>query len=423
MAALSYPDSYPSIPKRRASHRSSARFFYLVDAIGRLHEPTPAQLKALESSYRSTGEFLAECPEFRGLLHEIHAHGSRQLGTLVRPMDESREGFDIDLIARLHQLTMRKYGGATGPTLLLNDLFAALGRYAKAHGLRIHRWERCVTLEYAGGMYADIAPVIDAPSVLGVYGDTLGRVPDRKLRLYDPTNPRGYARGFDKAAAIAPNFTSSLEFVKALNAETRADVAPLPAAEEVFNRLLSRLVQLLKLHRNVSFGLAVNGGSDLSPSSIFVTTLAAAAYTVQAPRPHDSPLELLLDIVETLPDHFERSPQPDGSERWFLANPSAPGENLAAGMNTLERQAAFDWWHLRAKTHLTEVVDAIEGNAGMDVLLATLERAFGKRAARAIRDDEAQRRQSSRQIGRIALISAATAPIPATARAHTFFGD
>ena len=422
MAALSYSDSYPPIPKRRASHRSSARFFYLIDAIGRLHEPTPTQLEALESSYRSTGEFLSECPEFRGLLHEIHAHGSRQLGTLVRPMDESREGFDIDLIARLHQLAIRKYGGATGPTLLLNDLFAALERYAKAHGLRIHRWERCVTLEYAGGMFADIAPVIDDPSLVGIYGDTLGRIPDRKLHLYDPTNPRGYARGFDRAAAISPNFTSSLEFAKALNAETRADVAPLPAAEEVFNRLLSRLVQLLKLHRNVSFGVAASG-DDLSPSSIFVTTLAAAAYTVQAPRPHDSPLELLLDIVDTLPDHFERSPQSDGSELWFLANPSAPGENLAAEMNTPDRQAAFDWWHRRAKAHLTEVMDAIEGNAGMDVLLATLERAFGRRAARAIRDDQAQRRQGNRQIGRVALISAATAPIAATARAHTFFGD
>lgn len=114
-------------------------------------------------------------------------------------VDESREGFDIDLIARLHQFAMRKYGGLTGPTLLLNDLFAALERYAKAHGLRIHRWERCVTLEYAGGMFADIAPVIDDLSLLGVYGDTLGRIPDRRLHLYDPTNPRGYAKGSDKS--------------------------------------------------------------------------------------------------------------------------------------------------------------------------------------------------------------------------------
>lgn len=418
--ALSYIDSYPPV-RRRASHRSSARFFYLVDAIGRLHEPTSTQLEALESSYLSTGEFLSACPEFNGLLHEIHAHGSRQLGTLVRPLDESREGFDIDLIARMHQLAMSKYGGPGGATLLLNDLFTVLNRYAKAHGLRIHRWERCVTLEYAGGMFADIAPVIDDPSMFGIYGDTLGRIPDRKLHRYESTNPKGYAKGFDKFAVISPNFTASREFAEALKAETRSEVTPLPVAQEVFGRLLSRLVQLLKLHRNVSFDAPATG-DDVSPSSIFITTLAAAAYAVQAPLPHDSPLELLLDIVETLPDHFERVRQPDGSEQWLLANPSAPGENLAASMNTPQRQSAFRWWHVRVKEQLLEILNAIEGNVGMDVLLAKIERAFGKRASRAIRDDEAQRYEGSRQLGKVALISSAAAPMVAVARPHTFFG-
>lgn len=98
----------PYTPRRRSfGVRSSARFFYLVDAIGRLSEPTATQLASLDSSYRSTGEYLAECPEFKGLMHEVHAHGSRQIGTLVRPVDESREGFDIDLIARLNQSAMR----------------------------------------------------------------------------------------------------------------------------------------------------------------------------------------------------------------------------------------------------------------------------------------------------------------------------
>lgn len=422
MAALSYPSAYPSIPGGRASTRSSARFFYLVDAIGRLHEPTQTQLDALESSYRSTGEFLAECPEFRGHLHEIHSHGSRQLGTLVRPMDESREGFDIDLIARLLPAAMGKYQGPNGPVRLLNDLHAAVERYAKARGLGIQRWERCVTLEYAGGMFADIAPVIDAPSQFGLYGDTLGRIPDRDKRLYELTNPRGYAKGFDRAAAISPVFTSLLDFTKALSTENRADVVPLPDSQEVFSRLLSRLVQLLKLHRNVAFGQAISGADDLAPSSIFITTLAAAAYAVQAPRPHESPLELLLDIVETLPDYFERSPLPDGGEYWMLSNPSAPGENLASGMNTPARQAAFNSWHGRIKKQLAEIVEAIERNAGLDVLLPKLEAAFGKRAALTIRNEEARQRQGTTSFGKVALISAG-ASIATTARAHTFFGD
>lgn len=215
-------------------------------------------------------------------------------------------------------------------------------------------------------------------------------------------------------------FTSMLEFRKALSMESRADLAPLPDSQEVFNRLLSRLVQLLKLHRNVSFGLASDDATDLAPSSVFITTLAAAAYAVLAPRPHDSPLELLLDIVATLPDYFERTPLPNGGEHWSLANPSAPGENLASGMNTPARQAAFNSWHKRIKDQLKEIVDAIEGRAGMDVLLDKLEAAFGKRAALAIRNEEARQRQSS--IGKVAVASVG-ASIATTARAHTFFGD
>lgn len=401
--------------------RTSARFFYLVDAIGCLFEPTPTQLAALDSSYRSTGDFLSECAEFNGLLQEIHAHGSRQLGTLVRPIDESREGFDVDLVARLDQVAMRKYGGTDGPVRLLNDLFSALERYARTHGLRIHRWERCVTLEYAGSMFADIAPVIDEPALVGLYGGTQGRIPDRELHRYDITNPRGYARAYDKAASVPPNFTSYAEFTEALKAEARADVVPLPAPQEVFDRLLSRLVQLLKLHRNVAFGSAV-GGEDLSPSSIFLTTLAAAAYAVQAPRPHDSPLDLLLDIVDTLSDHFERTRHPDGSETWTLPNPSAPAENLASGMNTQQRQAAFQSWHRRVSDDVTAIVDSIENNVGMDVLLARIEKAFGPRASLAIRDDQIQRRLGNRQAGHVALFPVVGAPMSAIARSHNFFG-
>lgn len=421
MVAANSLFSHPATPE--LFKRSSNKFFYLVDAIGRRHEPSQSQLEKLESSYISTGNFLADCDEFKGLLHEIHAHGSRQIGTLVRPMDESREGFDIDLIARFHQSAMKKYEGVGGPSRMLGDLFAALSRYANMHGLRIHRWERCVTLEYAGGMYADIAPVIDAPSPFSLYGDTLGRIPDREKHLYDHTNPRGYAKGFDKAAAISPRFTT-VTLDSALEAATakRADVLPLPDSQEVFSRLLSRLVQLLKLNRNVAFGTATNDAPDVAPSSIFLTTLAAAAYTDLAPQPHDSPLDLLLDIVEHLPTYFERQPLAGGREYWHLPNPSAPGENLASSMNTTARQSAFHAWHERFQIQLTSIVDAIEDQAGMDVLLGKLEAVFGARAARAIRDDEVQKRQTSLKAGRIAMASAGLA-VSTTARGHTFFGD
>lgn len=410
-----------ALARKPVSDRASARFFYLVDAIARAHEPTHAQLEALESSYRSTGEFLVASVEFQQLLSEVHGHGSRQLGTLIRPMDESREGFDIDLIARLQRSAMRLYDGSGGPTRLLNDLHSVLEQYAKRHDLKIRRWERCVTLEYAGGMCADITPVIDDPLLASAFGDTHGRVPDRKLMVYDSTNPRGYVKFFDKAAAISPVFSGALRFSKALDALSSAEVAPLPSPQEVFDRLLCRLIQLLKLHRNVAFGGAP-AGPDASPTSVFLTTLAARAYAVQAPLPHDSPLDLLLDIVETLPDHFARIEQANGAELWYLQNPSAPHDNLAAGMNSDHRQAGFDWWHARVIQHLSDILDAIENHAGMDTMLAAVQVAFGARAARAIQSEQSQGRAAERHLGRVALIPAAGAPISVAARQHNFFG-
>lgn len=410
-----------TLPKRpRLSSRSSARFFHLVDVIAKANEPTSTDLMRLEQSYSSTGDFLSACPEFRGDLIQIHAHGSRQLGTIVRPRDNSREGFDIDLIARQAPSARSKYEGCNGPTLLLDRLHRALARYADAHGLELRRWERCATLMYAGGMCADIASVIDAPLMAAPFGDTHGLIPDRALRLFDSTNPRGYAKHFDLAAAISPNFTATDAFM--MKSETRADVAPLPAAQEVFDRLLCRLVQLLKLHRNVAFGVAQEG-QDLAPSSVFLTTLAAIAYAVEAPQPHDSPLELMLDIVERMPLHFKRIPRDGRLEEWFLPNPSAPRDNLASSMNTPERQEAFFAWHQRLVGDLRHILHAIENHEGMDVLLKALENAFGPRGAKAIQEELSLERKESRAAGRVTLLSsAATAPVSVTSRRHTYFG-
>ncbi|WP_420475226.1 nucleotidyltransferase [Noviherbaspirillum sp. ST9] len=405
----------------QVSDRSSAYFFQLVEIIGRHHAPTETQLEALESSYRSTGEFLSECDEFNGVLLQVHAHGSRQLGTLIRPMDDAREGFDIDLIARLDRSAMTKYRGDNGPMLLLNQLHKALTRYAEQHRLRIQRWERCITLEYAGGMCADIAPVIDDPLWSVPYGETHGRVPDRALRSYEPTNPRGYAKHFNMAASISPVFTVQERIVDACESLTKADITPLPDAQQVFERLLCRLVQLLKLHRNVAFG-GVGRNTGMAPTSIFITTLAAAAYAVEAPKPHTSPLALLLDIVETMPRHFTRVSGTDGVEEWVLPNPSAPHDNLASGMNACERQSAFTWWHQRLSADLQNILDRIECRAGADEILKLVEAAFGQRAARAIQQDQLQRYNASRQAGKIVIATSIATPVTVNARPHTFFG-
>jgi len=134
-------------------------------------------------------------------------------------------------------------------------------------------------------------------------------------------------------------------------------------------------------------------------------------------------LELLLDIVERMPLHFERISRSDGSEEWVLPNPSAPRDNLAGGMNFPARQEAFFSWHHRLIGDLKRILHAIEHHEGMDVLIKALEGAFGPHCAGAIQQDQTQRRQTSRVAGRVTLISsAAAAPVSVAARPHTYFG-
>jgi hypothetical protein len=405
------------------SNQSSSYFFQLVEDIGRFLEPTSTQLDTLARSYQSTGEFLTTCPEFDGLLLEIHPHGSRELGTMTRPLDSNRDGFDIDLIARLDKEAISKYNGERGPTLLLDHLFTALKRYAERHKLKIHRWDRCVTLEYADGMCADIAPVIDSPIRHTVHGETHGWIPDRDLQRFQSTNPRGYVALFDKMASISPVFTNDQRIVNA-SAEDhikRADIVPLSNADEVFGRLLCRVVQLIKLHRNVVFGSATVD-PDLAPQSSFITSLAAAAYTAQAPQPHDSPLELLLDIVETMPQYFIRRLLWEDHEEWYLQNPTAPGDNLASAMNSRNRQKAFLAWHVRLIDDLRKILQAIEGRAGIDKVGQLIEATFGVRAANAMQLAQVSRQEAIRKSGKASIITSAATVIPMTARAHSFFG-
>lgn len=400
---------------------SSSFFFRLVEDLGNSLEPTETQLQTLERSYTSTGRYLSECDEFAGELIEIHPHGSRQLGTITRPL-RNRDGFDIDLVARFDQKAWATYSGNNGATLLLNRLHAAVSRYAQQHGLKLQKWERCVTLEYADGMCADIAPVIDHPHYGALHGELHGQIPDRELKNFLPTNPRGFTKYFNKLAEISPNFVAT----EALKSEAydhvrRADVVPLADPDEVFGRLLCRLVQILKLHRDVAFSASPEL-ADLAPSSIFLTVLAAESYGLQAPMPHTDPVHLFLSIIETMPSVIDRTPI-WGGETWTVDNPTAPGDNLANAMNIKEKQQAFTQWHRRLHSDITSIVTAIDGRQGADKVADLVKAAFGERANGATRRSQVDRAAAARSIGKVGAVTAAGIILPMSAKANTFFGQ
>ena len=412
-------DSLPLPKNRQLSQSTGYKFFGLVDAIAKYNEPTTTQLETLERSYNSTGAYVMESEEFRDLIVTVHAQGSRALGTIIRPMRFRPEGFDIDIVVRLRRAAMQKYGH--DPVALINDLHKVVSRYAEAHGLEVTRWERCITLEYADGMCVDITPIIEDEKVGFRYGDTHARVPDRKLKLFEPTNPKGLANAFADAARIQAVLTVT-KSLTANEVQIRSDLQPLPAMVDVQSRLLSRFVQIQKLHRNVAFA-GVGPSADYSPRSVFITDLAATAYAMRAPIAHDSPLDLLLDIVDTMPVFIQRERLPGGGEYWLLPNHTAPGDNLASGMNTPARQEAYFGWHERLKADLEELLQCIEQREGLDRMLEIVERAFGSRAAQALRELEAPRKdpQLGRRIVTVGTAAAATT-MSMPARSHTFYG-
>jgi hypothetical protein len=406
---------------RRVTASASASFTYLAEAIARAFEPTATQLQDLERAYTATGEYLIECAELDGLVLQVHAQGSRQMGTIVRPMDAKREGFDIDLIVRLSAGALSRYGGPGGPGRLLDRLFTALECYADRHSLGIERWDRCVTLIYAGGMRADFVPVIDDPRRTLPHGEHHGRLPDSDHSKYLSTNPKGYCLGFDTAAKVTPAFRHAEALFASMDSVRKADLVPLPDATEVFERLLSRFVQLGKVHRNIAFA-DLKSGSDLAPTSVFLTSLFAKGYAIQAPQPHDGPLDLFFDIVDILPTLFEREVSPSGQERWILMNPFAVSDNLASSMNTAGRQQSFTQWHSKFIADWKVLLDAVDSNQGLDAVTKAVAQAFGPRAIQSVLQHNAQRREGHRTLQRAGFVVARTFPVITQARAHTYFG-
>jgi hypothetical protein len=397
---------------------TESSFLRLVEDIGRALEPTPTQLATLETSYNSTGEFLVNCPEFKGHLEQVVPHGSRAIGTMTRPL-RGGEGFDIDLMARLNRLSWSVYGGENGPSLLLNHLHTAVTRYASQHNLKLVKWERCVTLEYADGMCADIAPVIDAPHTTALHGDTHGRIPDHELRSFHATNPLGLTRQFNTIAAIQPVFLS-MEALDSVEAMHKAEVVPLPDVD-VFGRLICRLVQMVKLHRNIAF--SQDGMSGFSPSSLFITTLITGAYQRRAPVPHLNQLDLLLDVIRTMPTLITIKAIGNDNYEWALMNPTAPEENLASSMNQPGKQQAFRQWHDKLVADVEKLLQTIESRPGLDQVTSLVESTFGEKASMAMREGGRARQAQIRQAGAAASVTSAGLIIPISARSNSFFGE
>lgn len=381
-----------------------AQIVGILEYICQALELTAAQHKLAKSRYEAVGRWLADSDDALPESVTIYPQGSVPLGTTVRPI--GRNEHDVDLICFVAGLASAlspatlKY--AIGNRLRDNDRYRAI----------LEEMPRCWRLNYAGEFHLDITPSISNPNCK--LGGEL--VPDKELKTWKPSNPKGYRAWFEERARLQPRIRGT---GTGLVEGFRADLEPFPERMGL-KGLLRRTVQLEKRHRDIYFEKL---GTNLGPISIIITTLAARSYTHCATVfEYDSELDLVRDVVRHMPDFIEDRVVL-GRRQWFIWNDTTVGENFAEKWNTEPARAeAFFEWHANATADLDRIVEL----TGLDRLAKSLRESFGEapvsQAMRSLTDRVSRARDSghlavARGVGLIAATGVGT-----TVRPNTFFG-
>ncbi len=390
-------------------HRLALRKGELAGALERVCqalELTDTQGKLAEGHYGAVGEWLAgsDDPLLQGVT--IYVQGSTALGTTVRPF--GRDEHDVDLVCLVPELGLH-----VPPAFLkarIGDRLRQNGRYSSM----LEEKPRCWRLNYVGEFHMDITPAITNPSC-----DRGGElVPDKKLRAWKPTNPRGYRALFEAQAKLQPRMRLLKgDLAEDRSAQTSVEPYPSPMATK---GVLRRAVQLAKRNRDVHFAKSNTG---LAPISVIITTLAARSYAYCVTGfEFDSELDLLQSIIRFMPVFIEEQPAP-GGVHWRIPNETTAGENFAEKWNTEPALAtAFFEWHSRFADDLDKLVSL----AGLDQLTKSLTESFGDKPARAAMDALTGAVSGARTSGRLTVAPSVGLTVGtgvgSPVRRNTFYG-
>jgi hypothetical protein len=335
----------------------------------------------------------------------IYLQGSTALGTTVKPIGSNEH--DVDLVAHIPNLD------PISPMVVkkaVGDRLRANGHYAPL----LEEKSRCWRLSYANEFHLDITPSIANPACNN--GGEL--VPDKSLKEWKATNPKGYRSLFDWRANLQPRMR--LVKSEATADRARADIEPYPAATNL-KGVLRRTVQVTKRHRDVYF---VGLDPCLAPISVIVTTLASRSYEYCVSQfEYVSELDLLRDIVRFMPAFIEIRTV-GGRQQWFIWNETTSGENFAEKWNADPSCAeAFYAWHSRALADLDKLPDI----QGVDQLHKNLSESFGALPAKMALDVLTREISAARHTGKLWVapsigLSLGAVSASTTVRANTFFG-
>ncbi len=223
--------------------------------------------------------------------------------------------FDVDLACAFSQRP------SSNPDEVKKAVFDILNNHPN-YKEKVETKARCVQLTYADEFHMDIMPCIPAS------GKNV-QVPDKRTGGWVLSNPEGYAEKFHETTKELPRRRTELvsRSKRAMMEAEQASVDPFPEFDSLNKMPLQRCVQLEKRHRDKMF----YEDHSKAPSSIIVTTLTmySYAYAVRNNR-YDHPLELMIDVVEGLPNFIEEIPLGSGVTDYIVPNPVLPSENFAS---------------------------------------------------------------------------------------------
>ncbi len=293
-------------------------------------ELTETQRDSVEKTYQECGSHLSKALGLDQNRGDIFPQGSMRLGTVIRPLRDITEVFDLDVVFR-----MIAPSTSSQPEAFRNAVGAHLRqKYNGTVKPLAKGWRLDFSVER--DYYLDVIPAMDSAHGGNVIAITDGA-------NWRESNPRDYASWFEGNADVMPRFAE----IALVNEErmilNSARIEPLPEHTD-FKLPLQRITQISKRHRDHYFNKKTKQ-PELAPPSIVVTTLLTKAYAkCVAARTYESGYDLLLTCVEEMAQHVSIN-EHGGQRRFTLPNPSLPSENLIEKWNDNRYVKAFFAWH------------------------------------------------------------------------------
>ena len=320
---------------------------FLLEKIVEELQLTPTQYQDAVQKYRALGDWL-QAPEspLAAMMPFIYAQGSMALQTTLKP--RGRVEYDLDAVCELQT-------SLSSAMQLYDLLYARLD--ANGHYRPIlERLKRCIRLNYAGQFHIDVIPsrpdrARPRPCII---------VPDRTLRDWTPSNPRGFITWFKSRAEQSMVLRAA---------------EPLPVQESPDEKTpLAVAVQLIKRRRDMMFD-----GDDRAPRSILLTTLAGHLYDGEK-HVGIATLRIVAGIEQAIVS---------AAPRWLdVRNPTNEDESFSESF-TEASYGAFRRFTSRFRSELAELVSIRGGYPALQTQLTSMFgeapvskalRAFGERA-------------------------------------------